>query len=166
MSGLNKAAGLPAWPIVLAIATLDSPPIYKEIANLGDIDGPQSSYTAQDVSAHGQRVRRKVTTLLDSGVLSCPVWFIPGAGLEPSHTSAADGLQPVHERGDLRGYALFYRDEPGTAKFFNAYIQEFGQKEPVAGVLSADSKFLIDGPVYTGLESEGPGTAVFAPPEA
>jgi hypothetical protein len=166
MSGLVKANALPAEPIVLAIATLGSPPVYREIANLGDIDGPQSSYTVQDVSAHGQRARRKVTTLLDSGVLSCPVWFIPGAGLEPSHTGAADGLKAVHERGDLRAYALFYRDAPGTAKYFNAYINEFGEKAPVAGVLSADAKFVIDGVCLTGLESEGPDTAVFAPAEA
>jgi hypothetical protein len=165
MSGLVKANALPAEPIVLAIETLDSPPVFLEIANLGDIDGPSSSYTVADVSAHGQRARRKITTLLDSGELSCPLWFIPGAGLEPTHTDSANGLQPVFERGDLRRYALYYRDTLGTAKFFEAYISKFSEKAPVAGVLSADTTFTIDGTILTGTESGGPSTAVFAPAE-
>jgi hypothetical protein len=166
MSGLPKANALPGSPIVLAMATLDSPPVYNEIANLGDFDGPSSSYTVEDVSHHGERVRRKITTLLDSGSISCPLWFIPAAGQVPSHTDPTNGVEPVFERGDLRAYALFYRDDVGTAKFFNAYISKFSQKEPVAGVLTADTEFTIDGEVSTGTEDGGPGAAVFAPPEA
>lgn len=165
MSGLVKANALPAEPVVLALASLDSPPVYTEIANLGDITGPGRSYTVQDVSAHGHRARRKITTLLDEGVLAAPLWFIPGAGLEPTHTDATNGLQPIFERGDLRAYALYYRDEPGTAKFFNAFISKFSEKAPVAGVVSADVEFAIDDVVSTGTESGGPSTAVFAPEE-
>lgn len=166
MSGLVKANALPAEPIVLALASLDSPPVYTEIANLGDITGPGRSYTVQDVSAHGHRARRKITTLLDEGVLSVPVWFIPGADVEPTHTDATNGLQAIFERGDLRAYALYYRDTPGTAKFFNAYISKLSEKSPVAGVLSADAEFSIDDTVKTGTEAAGPSTAVFAPAEA
>ena len=165
MSGLVKANALPAEPIVLALASLDSPPVYTEIANLGDITGPGRSYTVQDVSAHGHRARRKITTLLDEGVLAAPLWFIPGAGLEPTHTDATNGLQPIFERGDLRAFALYYRDTAGTAKFFNAFISKFSEKSPVAGVLSADVEFSIDDTVSTGTESGGPSTAVFAPEE-
>src|SRR5687767_1982923 len=115
MSGLVKANALPTEPMVLALASLDSPPVYTDIANTGDYSGPSSSYTVQDVSAHGNRARRKITTLLDSGSIAFPLFFIPGAGLEPTHTDATNGLKPIFERGDLRAYSLRYRDEPGTA---------------------------------------------------
>jgi hypothetical protein len=169
MSGLTKASGLPAWPVVLALASLDSPPVYTEIANLGDIAGPGRSYTVQDVSAHGHRARRKITTLLDEGVLTAPLWFIPaktGADHEPTHTDDTNGLQAIFERGDLRAFALYYRDTVGTAKFFNAYISKMSEKSPVAGVVNADVEFAIDNVVSTGTESAGPSTAVFAPDEA
>ena len=165
MSGLSKANALPAEPIVLALASLDSPSTYQDIANLGDITGPSSSYTVQDVSAHGHRARRKITTLLDSGAVSGPLWLIPGAGLEPTHTDATDGLRAIFERGDLRAYSLRYRDTPGTARFFNAYISKFSEKAPVAGVLSADVEFTIDDVIYTGTEAGGAGSATFAPVE-
>jgi hypothetical protein len=165
MSGLTKANALPAEPIVLALASLASPPVYTEIANLGDIAGPGRSYTVADVSAHGHRARRKITTLLDEGVVAAPLFFIPGAGIEPTHTDDTNGLQAIFERGDLRAYALYYRDTPGTAKFFNAFISKMGEKSPVAGVLTADVEFSIDDTVKTGTEAGGPSTAVFAPSE-
>lgn len=166
MSGLKKATGLPAEPIVLAIATIDSPTKYVDIANLGDIAGPTRSYTVQDVSSHGKRARRKITTLLDEGNLSAPLWFIPGAGLEPTHTNAKDGLQAIFERGDLRAYALRYNDELGTVKFFNAYLSKFSEKSPVAGVLNADVEFTIDDTIKTGTDAGGLAGAVFAPSES
>jgi hypothetical protein len=165
MSGLTKANGLPAEPIVLAIASLASPTIYTDIANLGDIAGPSSSYTVQDVSAHGHRARRKITTLLDSGVLSAPLWFIPAQDQEPTHTNHTNGLRAIFERGDLRSYSLRYRDTPGTARFFNAYISKMAEKSPVAGVLSADMEFAIDDVITTGTEAGGTATATFAPAE-
>lgn len=166
MSGLVKAAGLPGEPIVLALATIASPTEYIAIANLGDIAGPTSQYTVQDVSAHGHRARRKITTLLDSGTLSAPLWFIPGAELEPTHTDPTDGLRAIFERGDLRAWSLQYNDAPETARFFNACISKFSEKAPVAGVLSADIELTIDDVIYTGTEAGGLATAVFAPPEA
>lgn len=165
MSGLLKANALPTEPMVLAIATLDSPPVYIDIANTGDYDGPNSSRTVVDVSAHGNPARRKITTLLDSGTIAFPLFFIPGAGLEPTHTSAANGLQAIYERNDLRAYSLRYRDDEGTARFFNALISKFGEKGPVAGVLTADVELTIDDVITTGTEAGGPSTAVFAPAE-
>ncbi len=163
MSGLTKANALPAEPIVLAIATIDSPSLYVDIANLGDITGATESYTVVDVSAHGNRARRKITTLLDSGTFAAPLWFIPGAGLEPTHTNARDGLRAIFERGDLRAYSLRYRDDEGTAEFFNGFISKFSKKAPVAGVLSADVEWVIDGTLSTGTEAGGPSGATFAP---
>jgi hypothetical protein len=165
MSGLSKANALPAEPIVLSLADLNSPTTYVDIANLGDITGPSSSYTVADVSAHGHRARRKITTLLDSGTVAAPLWFIPGANLEPTHTDHTNGLKPIFERGDLRAYSLRYKDTADTAIFFNAYISKFSEKAPVAGVLSADVEFTIDDVIYTGTESGGTATAVFAPSE-
>jgi len=163
MSGLQKAAGLPTWPATLAIGSLASPPVYTEIANVGDISG-SSSYTVVDVSSHGSRARRKITTLLDSGEWSTTLFFIPGAGLEPTHTDATNGLQAIYERGDLRAFAIYYNDDLGTAKFFNAYISKFAEKMPVAGVLTADVTFTVDNTMGTGTEAGGP-PGTFAPPE-
>jgi hypothetical protein len=165
MSGLTKANALPAEPIVLSLATIASPTVYTDIANLGDINGPTSQYTVQDVSAHGHRARRKITTLLDSGVLATTLWFIPGAGLEPTHTNHTNGLQAIFERGDLRAWKLRYNDSLGTAKFFNAYISKFSEKSPVAGVLSADVEFTIDDEIFTGTDAGGLAAATFAPAE-
>jgi hypothetical protein len=165
MSGLVKANALPAEPIVLSIATLASPSVYLDIANLGDITGPSSSYTVSDVSAHGHRARRKITTLLDSGSVAAPMFFIPAAGQVPTHTDVDNGLRAIFERGDLRSFSLRYRDTPGTARFFNAFVSKFSEKSPVAGVLTADVELMIDDVVTTGTEAAGPGSAVFAPAE-
>ena len=165
MSGLAKANSLPTEPMVLALALLNSPTIYVDIANTGDYTGPGRSYTVQDVSAHGHRARRKITTLLDEGTLAFPLWFIPGAGLEPTHTDPTNGLQAIFERGDLRAWSLRYRDDPGTAKFFNAFISKMSEKGPVAGVMSADVELLIDDVILTGTESGGVDAAEFAPDE-
>lgn len=165
MSGLTKANALPTEPMVLAIASLASPTVYTDIANTGDYTGPGRSYTVQDVSAHGHRARRKITTLLDEGSVSFPLWFIPGANVEPTHTDHTNGLQGIFERGDLRSYSLRYKDSLSTAKFFNAYISKMSEKGPVAGVLSADVELTIDDTVKTGTESGGVATATFAPAE-
>jgi hypothetical protein len=165
MSGLVKAEGIPGSPIVLALGSLTSPVVFTDIANIGDFSG-SSSRQVEDVSAHGVGARRKVTTLLDSGEFSATLFFIPGANVEPTHTDATDGLQAIYERNDLRQYALFYRDQPGTAKYFNAFISKFGEKYPVAGILSCDFTLTIDGVVTTGTEAGGPASAVFAPAES
>ena len=165
MSGLAKANALPTEPAVLAIGTLESPVTYIDIANTGDYDGPSSSYTVVDVSAHGHRARRKITTLLDSGSNAFPCFFIPGADLEPTHTGAANGMKAIFERGDLRAYSLRFNDDLGTAYFFNAYISKFSEKEPVAGVSTADVELTIDDTIGTGTVAGGP-PGTFAPPEA
>ncbi len=164
MSGLVKANAIPTEPSVLAIATLDSPPTYIDIANIGDITG-SSSRTVVDVSAHGTPARRKVGTLYDGGEWATTLWFIPGVDIVPTHTGAANGVRSIYKRNDLRAYAIFYRDEEGSAKFFNAYITKFSEKLPVAGVLSADVTFTIDGEDLDGTEAGGPENAVFAPAE-
>lgn len=164
MSGLQKASALPTEPMVLAIGTLDSPVVYIDIANTGDYTGPGRTYTVQDVSAHGNRARRKITTLLDEGTLAFPLWFIPGKDLEPTHTDDTNGLQAIFERGDLRAWSLRFNDDLGTAYFFNAYISKFSLSGPVAGVLQADVELTIDNTIGTGTEAGGP-PGTFAPAE-
>ena len=165
MSGLTKANALPTEPMVLALADIDSPSHYVDIANTGDYTGPGRSYTVVDVSHHGTRVRRKITTLLDEGAVAFPTFFIPGANQQPTHTDSSNGMQAIFERGDLRAWSLRYKDDLSTAVFFNAYISKFSMKGPVAGVLTAETELTIDGPVSTGTESGGPDAAVFAPAE-
>ena len=166
MSGLTKAHGLPTIASVLEIATLDSPPTYIPIANLGDFKGPGSKYHVQDVTAHGDRVRRKVSTVLDPGTITAPCFFIPGADIEASHTDTTNGLRAIHERGDLRAFRIAYKDELGTARYFNAYVTNMSETASVQGVLTCDTEFTIDGDILTGTESGGLASGVFAPAES
>lgn len=166
MSGLAKASGFPTAPTVLALASLASPPVYEDIANLGDITNT-SSRTVVDVSAHGVNARRKVGTLLDEGTYATTLFFIADDTTAPeaSHTDATRGLYWIYKRNDLRAFGLFLRDDNGTARYFNAMITKFSEKFPVPGVHTADIEFTIDGEVLTGTESGGPSTAVFAKAE-
>lgn len=169
MSGLIQADAYVSTPVVLAISNIDSPTVYIDIANCGDIAG-SSSRAVVDVSAHGALARRKVTTLLDEGDFTLPLYFkptqSPADGSEITHTDPTNGLYWIYKRNDLRAYALFYRDEEGTAKFFNAFISKWAEKDSVAGVTQVDVTFTVDGEVLTGTESGGVATAVFAQAQA
>lgn len=165
MSGLTKATGFPTVNSVLALADIDSPYTYRDLANIGDITN-SSSRGVQDVSAHGVSARRKVGVILDEGSYSFTLFFIAAAGVEATHTEAADGLYSIYKRNDLRSYALFLRDgataNTGTARYFNAYITKFAEGLPVAGVHTATVEITIDGEVLTGTEEGGAASAVFA----
>lgn len=167
MSGLPKANGFVTTPSVLAIATLDSPPTYIDIANIGDIAN-NSNRGEANVSAHGAEAARFVGTLLEEGTYTFPLFFIADDTTSPedTHTDPTNGLYAIYKRNDLRAFALFLRDENGTARYFNGFIKQFSEKLPVNGVHTADVVIRIDDRVLTGTESGGPGTAVFAPPEA
>jgi hypothetical protein len=166
MSGLIKGNGLPSNPIVLMLATLDSPPVYNAVANLGDITGPTRQRQTTKVTAHGDLAERIVGTLLAEGSISGTMFFIPAAGQVASHTDPTNGVEPIFERNDLRAWAIYYNDTPGTARFFNAYVTKLSEKAPVAGVLTKDFELSIDNTMATGTAAGGPSTAVFAPPEA
>ena len=166
MSGLTKANALPAEPIVLSLASIDSPSIYLDVANLGDFTGPTRSRTITKVTAHGNLAERIITTLLSEGTISGTMYFIPAAGQVTTHTDPTNGVEAIFERNDLRAWSIRYRDTPGTARFFNAYVSKLSEKSPVAGVLTKDFELAIDNNMSTGTETGGTATAVFAPAQA
>lgn len=147
---LPKPPGLPTSNLQIFIALETSPVTYAAIANLGDFGGPSQSATVVDVSAHGDKFRRKVTTLLDSGTVTAPCWFDPS---ESTLAGNSDALAELYQSRDLRNWLMAFTDDAGVIEAdglicsFNAYVSKFSLKGPVAGVFSSDTEFLIDGAV-------------------
>lgn len=144
--------GIPTSNLVLFLQTTDSPALFNAIANLGDFAGPQSSSTVMDVSKHGDKFRRKLKTLLDSGILATPCWFVP---TEPTLAGNPQALAELYQNQTaLETWLVAFVDDAGVIvpttgpQFtFNAYVTKFSLKEPVAGVYSADVELTIDGGV-------------------
>lgn len=142
---VNQSAQ-PAINTFLKLGTQGSPQTFTTIANIGDISGPSFSAEVVDVTSHsnGDPWRRKITTLLDGGELTIPLFFIPSSGSPDGH-NGTNGLLSVFSNRQLRRYALVFPDAAATTYYFDAYISTFGMKEPVAGVLTADVTFVITG---------------------
>ena len=148
--------GIPTSNLVLLLQTTDSPAAYNIVANLGDYTGPQSTSTVVDVSKHGDKFRRKLKTLLDSGILATPCWFDPSL---PTHAGNSQALLELYQNQTaLETWLVAFVDDTGTIIppspanngpqfYFNAYVTKFSLKEPVAGVYAADLELTIDGAV-------------------
>jgi len=140
--------GLPASNLVLFLQTTESPALYNAIANLGDFTGPGQSTTTVDVSKHGDKFRNFVTTLIDPGTISCPVWFVPS---EPTLAGNQQALAELEQNRSFQTYVISFVDDAGIMTdpqmTFNAYVSKFSLKEPVAGVYSADTEFRLSGPL-------------------
>ena len=147
---LPKAPGLPTSNLQLFLALETSPVTYSAVANAGDFTGPGVSATVVDVSKHGDDWRRKLTTLKDGGTLAFPCWFDPSV---PTLAGNPDALFELFDSRTLRSWLLAFTDSDGIIEAdgllvsFNAYVDKFSMKGPVAGVLSADTDLLIDGAV-------------------
>ncbi len=145
---LPKPPGIPASQFQIFLALETSPVTYAAIANLGDFGGPSMAATVVDVSKHGDKFRRKLTTLLDSGTVTAPCWFDPTV---PTLAGNPDAITELFKSRELRAWLIAETDEDGIitdpVMSFNAYVSKFSQKLPVAGVWSADTEFLIDGEV-------------------
>ncbi len=148
--------GIPTSNLVLLLLTTASPASYNIVANLGDYTGPQETSTVVDVSKHGDKFRRKLKTLLDSGILATPCWFDPS---QPTHAGNAQALAELYQaQRALETWLVAFVDDAGVIvpaspandgpQFtFNAYVTKFSLKEPVAGVYAADLELTIDGAV-------------------
>ncbi len=145
-----KPPGIPSSNLQLFLALETSPVTYLAVANAGDFTGPGVSATVTDVSKHGDNWRRKVTTLKDGGTLAFPCWFDPSV---PTLAGNSNALFEMFDTRQLRSWVLAFTDDSGIIESngelvaFNAYVDKFSFKGPVAGVLSADLDLLIDGQV-------------------
>lgn len=144
--------GIPASNLAIFLNVPNSsPPSYALIANLGDFAGPTQQATVVDVSKHGDKFRQKITTLLDSGTVAAPCWFDPSVSTLAGNS---DALAELFQSRELQNWLIAFvidgtsiPDANNLVCSFNAYVSKFSFKEPVAGVWSADTEFLITGGV-------------------
>src|ERR1017187_1628613 len=103
--------GIPTSNLVLLLLTTPSPAGWNILANLGDYTGPQSTSTVVDVSKHGDKYRRKIKTLLDSGILATPCWFDPSL---PTHAGNSQALNELYQdQTALESWLVAFVDDNG-----------------------------------------------------
>ena len=142
---MSTPIALPAINTYLYLGTTASPPVYSTpIANVGDYTGPGMSKAVVDVTSHSNTVpwREKITTLIDGGDLTLPLYFIPS---DTGH-QALLAVFATNGFSGIRWFQLAFSD--GTSEWhFQASISKWSTKEPVAGVVTADVTFTITGQV-------------------
>lgn len=148
---------IPAIGTLLKIGS-GSPEAFYSIANIGDLTGPSISAAVVDVTSHTSPSapwRDKITTLLDAGTITLPLYFVPASvaatvpgtlfghgfvsGLGKLFTNR--GLSP----GVAYNWKIVFPDGVPTTYAFTAWISKYSQKAPVAGVLTADLELSITG---------------------
>lgn len=81
---LSGGSGIPAVGTVLAIGVQVSPLSYLAIGNLGNLDWPIKRAVA-DTTNMGTIWKQSIGTLLDGGVFTADMHYIPGSvGIDPS----------------------------------------------------------------------------------
>jgi Lambda phage tail tube protein, TTP len=150
---MSIVAAQPAINTLLKIANEGSPVTYNVIANIGDLTGPTMAAQLVDVTSHSTNTpwRQKITTLLDNGDITLPLYFVPsspgsdGVPNTPFGHDGTNGLLAVFTERQNRNYSLTFPDANATTYYFNGYISKFSFKAPVAGVLTADVTFSMTG---------------------
>lgn len=114
---------------------------YTTIAEVGDIDGPADSVDTIEVTSHSSPQARKefIASLIDSGEISFPMWFVPDDATHDADT----GLQYYKNLRIAANFKMVFPD--ATQVMFSALVTKFGMKAPVSGVLSADVTLKITG---------------------
>jgi hypothetical protein len=136
---------LPAINTFLYLGDTSSPPVYTDpIANVGDYTGPGMSKAVVDVTSHSAAVpwRQKITTLIDGGDLTLPLYFIP------SNSDMRKLMEVFATNGQagIRWFKLLFSDGT-TPWYFQASISKWMPKMPVAGVVTVDVTFTVTGEV-------------------
>jgi Lambda phage tail tube protein, TTP len=136
---------LPAINTYLFLGSQDSPPTFSTdpVANVGDYTGPGMSKAVVDVTSQSNvnPWRQKITTLIDGGDLTMPLFFIPG----DSNMQALLAIFGQNGQDGIYWFKLEFTD--GTEWFFQASISKWNLKMPVAGVVTADITFTLTGKV-------------------
>jgi hypothetical protein len=141
----TTAIAFPAINTYLYLGSTASPTVYTNpIANVGDYTGPGMSKQVVDVTSHSAVVpwREKITTLLDGGDLTLPLYFIP----DDTDLQALLTVFLTNGFAGIRWYKLLFTD--GTFYTFEASISKWNYKIPVAGVVTVDVTFTITGEVF------------------
>jgi Lambda phage tail tube protein, TTP len=145
----TTAIAIPAINTLLQYGNGASPEVWTTVANIGDLGGPQMSSTVQDVTSQstGDYFRRKIQTLLDSGMITAPLYFVPG---DAGHQAL---LEIFLGRSGNTGNPTYWRvlfpvaaGTPQIGYIFQGWLTKFALKEPVAGVIEAAIEVTLTGP--------------------
>jgi hypothetical protein len=143
------AAAQPAINTLLKMGNGASPEVFNTVANVGDITGLSMSAAVVPTTSHSSAVPwvTRITTLLDGGDITLPIYFIPSSGAASGgiigHNDTAGIMKQFTDRGQTTAgtpinWKLVFPDVAATTYAFTAFISKFTIKAPVAGVLTAD----------------------------
>ena len=158
------AIAIPAIGTLLQVGNGASPEIFNSIANVGDLTGPSVQAAVVDVTSHtavSAPWRQKITTLLDPGTISFPLYFVPasggptGVGTYMGHNFTGGGLGNLFKNRGLTpgvpyNWKLVFPDGVPTTYEFQAFISKFSLDAKVAGVLMGTIQLDLTGvPSFT-----------------
>lgn len=129
---------IPAINTLLQYGNGASPEVWTTIANIGDLAGPTMDSTVVDVTSQstGDYFRRKIQTLLDSGEISAPLYFVPN---DAGHQALLEIFLGRSGNNGQPGYwRVLWPVAAGSVPWiFQGWLTKFSLKAPVAGVIEA-----------------------------
>lgn len=147
----------PAMNTLIKFGDGGSPELFNIVANVGDITGPSMSAAIVDVTSHSTGVpwRQKIPTLLDSGSLTFPLFFVPSSdgpsGGIIGHNAISGIMKLFIDRGqngiagDPINMQVVFPDVPATTYHLQGFITNFVLHEAVADVIKGDITLTLTG---------------------
>ena len=125
-----------------------TPYVFRTIAGVGDITGPEAEADEGDTTAHSTQPynRTSIPTLIDPGVLSFRVFWNPA---EPTHSLASPyGLERLFATRATTTFRIIPPDGViSSRRLFDGFLTQLGEEYPVSGVLARDVEIqLADSP--------------------
>jgi hypothetical protein len=137
-----------------------SPEVFSNVSNVGDITGPTWAGQVVDVTSHStaNAWRQKIVTLLDPGIIGTKCYFIPNDSTSGGHQYLLSiffnrGLPTAPQvQCDWR---LSWPTVPArTVLSFSAFLSKFSITAPVASVIEAAVELVLVGePSYPGVDA-------------
>jgi hypothetical protein len=141
------AIAIPAINTLLQYGNGNSPEGWTTVANVGDLSGPTMQAQVQDVTSQstGNYWRQKITTLLDAGTLSAPIYFVPNDAGHQALLEIFAGRSG--NTGNPTYWRILFPVAAGSVPWiFTGWLSKFSMKEPVAGVIEAAIDITFTGP--------------------
>jgi Lambda phage tail tube protein, TTP len=127
--------------LLLQVAPDSTSTSFITIANVTDVTLPLAATTV-DVTNVGDTWRRRITTLLDMGKITCKIFWMM---TDPSHENVAGGLRYIFVNRILAAFQFVYPDGLDSTDAFDAYVSGFNITGKVGGVFEATVEFSNSG---------------------
>ncbi len=115
-----------------------TPEVFTDLANLGDVDGPNSKLETLDVTHHGSAAKEYAATIVDGGEVKFSGNYDPA---DTTHKAAI----AAHKAGTLKNFKLNFPAAVAAGPTFSAFITDIQTKAPVSGKLSIEVTLKISG---------------------